>query len=92
MKTLKDINLYKFIIRMRIKLEILNDDQTVKGTRTYKSIKDCADEFKMSYHKIQRLMYMNTDKLKPKKAILPETENLLKKYRITPIIDEINLN
>jgi len=77
---------------MKILLEILDVDGNAIDTVEYLSIKDCADAFKMPYHKIQRLMYMNTDKLKPRKAIAPQTEQLLKKYRITPIVDEININ
>jgi hypothetical protein len=77
---------------MKILLEILDVDGNAINRVEYNSIKDCADAFKMPYHAIQRLMYMNTNKLQTRKALSPQTEQLLKKYRITPIIEEININ
>lgn len=77
---------------MKILLEILDLNGNTEDTKKYNSIKECANEFKLPYHAIQRLMYMNTNKLQTRKALSPQTDQLLKKYKITPILEEIKLN
>lgn len=74
----------------KVKLQILNDDGSVKTEKLYKSFKDLANDINIEYHIIRQINAVSEGKV-IKKFTHPNMSILLKKFKVVNVKPKLSL-
>ncbi len=72
------------------KVQIYNDDKTIKSEKNYKKLSDIANALNVDYHTIREI-YRMTENKSVKKFTKTKTTDLFNKIHIFDIKHEINI-
>jgi hypothetical protein len=73
------------------KVQILNEDSSIKSEKLYKSLKEISTELKLDYYIVRELNKI-TDEIIKKKFLHPNMSLLSKKIKIFSLRKKLNIN